>query len=62
MFPARADQSPGEAVVSINAPLPDVIVPLSVDAVERAGIVVALVTSGTAATDLRLPGVVEPNA
>ena len=29
---------------------------------ERAGIVVASVTSGTAGTDLRLPGVVEPNA
>ena len=29
---------------------------------ERAGIVVAPVTSGTSGTELRLPGVVEPNA
>lgn len=60
--PAGAGPSPGGAVVSSNAPLPDVIVPLSQDAVDRAGIVVAPVTSGTTATDLRLPGVVEPNA
>ena len=60
--PAGAEPSPRAAVASSNAPLPDVIVPLSQDAVERAGIVVAPVTSGTAATDLRLPGVVEPNA
>jgi len=45
-----------------NSPLPDVIVPLSQDAAERAGIVVAPVTSGTSGTDLRVPGVVEPNA
>ena len=60
--PAGAGLSPGAAVVSSNAPLPDVIVPLSQDAVDRAGIVVAPVTSGRTATDLRLPGVVEPNA
>lgn len=59
---AGAGPSPGAAVVSSNAPLPDVIVPLSKDAVDRAGIVVAPVTSGATATDLRLPGVVEPNA
>ena len=45
-----------------NSPLPDVIVPLSRDAVERAGIVVAPVTSGTSGSEIRLPGVVEPNA
>ena len=39
----------------------DVVVPLSQDAVERA-IVVAPVASGTSATEIRLPGVVEPNA
>ena len=60
--PAGAEPSPRAAVTSSNAPLPDVIVPLSQDAVDRAGIVVAPVTSGTTATDLRLPGVVEPNA
>ena len=56
-----AEPSPRAVVTSSNAPLPDVIVPLSHDAVERAGIVVAPVTTGTAGTDLRLPGVVEPN-
>jgi cobalt-zinc-cadmium efflux system membrane fusion protein len=60
--PADAEPSPGAAVAPSNAPLPDVIVPLSQEAVDRAGIVVAPVTSGTTATDLRLPGVVEPNA
>jgi cobalt-zinc-cadmium efflux system membrane fusion protein len=45
-----------------NAPLPDVVVPLSAEAVERAGIVVAPVASGTFAGGIRLPGVVEPNA
>ena len=45
-----------------DAPLPDVIVPLSQDAAARAGIVVAPVTSGTSGTEIRLPGVVEPNA
>jgi cobalt-zinc-cadmium efflux system membrane fusion protein len=60
--PAGAEPSPRAAVTSSNAPLPDVIVPLSQDSVDRAGIVVAPVTSGATATDLRLPGVVEPNA
>jgi cobalt-zinc-cadmium efflux system membrane fusion protein len=60
--PTSAQPSSAAPAAQSNSPLPDVIVPLSQDAVERAGIVVALVTSGTAATDLRLPGVVEPNA
>ena len=58
----RAAVSCVRPLATSNAPLPDVIVPLSQDAVERAGIVVAPVTSGTSATELRLPGVVEPNA
>jgi cobalt-zinc-cadmium efflux system membrane fusion protein len=45
-----------------DGPLADIVVPLSQDAVERAGIVVAPVASGTSGTELRLPGVVEPNA
>jgi RND family efflux transporter MFP subunit len=45
-----------------DAPLPDVIVSLSTEAVDRAGIVVAPVSSGTSAAGIRLPGVVEPNA
>lgn len=60
--PVGAQQSSGASAATSNAPLPDVVVPLSQDAVERAGIVVAPVTSGTSGTDLRLPGVVEPNA
>ena len=60
--PSSAQPSSAAPAAQSNSPLPDVIVPLSEDAVERAGIVVAPVTSGTAATDLRLPGVVEPNA
>ena len=60
--PAGAQQSPAASAATSNAPLPDVVVPLSQDAVERAGIVVAPVASGTSGTELRLPGVVEPNA
>ena len=45
-----------------NAPLPDVIVPLTAEAVDRAGIVVAPIVSGVSAGGIRLPGVVEPNA
>lgn len=60
--PAGAESSREAAVAPSNAPLPDVIVPLSQEAVERTGIVWAPVTTGTATTDLRLPGVVAPNA
>ena len=59
--PAGAQPSVASAATG-NAPLPDVVVPLSQDAVKRAGIVVATVASGTASTEIRLPGVVEPNA
>jgi membrane fusion protein, heavy metal efflux system len=45
-----------------STPLPDVVVPLAADAAERAGIVVAPVAAGTSTADIRLPGVVEPNA
>jgi cobalt-zinc-cadmium efflux system membrane fusion protein len=60
--PAGAPPPPSASAVTGNAPLPDVIVLLNQDAVERAGIVVAPVTSGTSKTEIRLPGVVEPNA
>jgi cobalt-zinc-cadmium efflux system membrane fusion protein len=63
MSPAMgAPPSPAASAAPSTSPLPDVIVPVSQDAVERAGIVVAPVTSGTSGTELRLPGVVEPNA
>jgi membrane fusion protein, heavy metal efflux system len=57
-----AQPSPGASVATSNAPLPDVVVPLSLNAVKRAGIVVAPAASGTSVTEIRLPGVVEPNA
>jgi cobalt-zinc-cadmium efflux system membrane fusion protein len=61
--PQPVDQPPGtRPAVSADAPLPDVIIPLSKEAVERARIVVAGVTSGSATGELRLPAVVEPNA
>ena len=47
---------------SSNGSLPDVVVSLAGEAVERAGIVVVPVATGTTAGDIRLPGVVEPNA
>ena len=61
--PRPSGAQPSSATASPeNAPLPDVVVPLSAEAVERAGIVVAPVASGTSAGGIRLPGVVEPNA
>jgi membrane fusion protein, heavy metal efflux system len=40
----------------------DIVVTLTPEAVERAGIATTTVASGTSAADVRLPGVVEPNA
>jgi cobalt-zinc-cadmium efflux system membrane fusion protein len=60
--PPGAQSSPAASAATSNSPLPDVIVPLAQDAVERAGIVVAPVTRGTSGSEIRLPGVVEPNA
>jgi RND family efflux transporter MFP subunit len=55
-----AGNAPGAG--ASDALLPDVKVTLGVDAVQRARIDVAPVTRGTSSVDLRLPGVVEPNA
>ena len=55
--PTGARQSRTASAAISNSTLPDVIVPLSQDAVERAGIVVAPVTSGTSGSEIRLPGV-----
>ena len=60
--PTGAQPSAAASAAASNAPLADVVVPLSQDAVKRAGIVVAPVASGTSASEIRLPGVVEPNA
>ena len=59
--PSGAEPSSPKAVPS-NAPLPNVVVSLTTEAVDRAGIVVAPVASGTSAGEIRLPGIVEPNA
>lgn len=45
-----------------SAARPDVVVTLSPEAIDRAGITVTAVTDGTATGGLRAPGVVEPNA
>jgi membrane fusion protein, heavy metal efflux system len=60
--PTGAQPPPAASAGASSTPLSDVVVPLSQDAVERAGIIVAPVASGTSATEIRLPGVVEPNA
>ncbi len=60
--PSSAQPSPAAPAVSRATPLPDVVVQLSQDAVKRAGITVAPVATGSSATEIRLPGVVEPNA
>jgi RND family efflux transporter MFP subunit len=54
--------SAGEPTVKDDAPLPDITVSLTQDAIRRAGIVVAPVLRGTVATAIRVPGTVEPNA
>ena len=57
-----ASSQPANADATAATPLPDVVVPLTKDAVERAGISVAAVSSGDTGSELRLPGLVEPNA
>lgn len=59
--PSGAEPSPATTGPG-NAPLPDVVVSLTAEAVERAGIVTAPVERGTAVGEIRLPGVVGPNA
>ena len=45
-----------------NGSMPDVVVSLSADAVKRAGIELATVTTGAGSSGVRIPGTVEPNA
>ena len=61
MTPAAPPPS-AAAVASVSAALPDVIVPLTKEAADRAGIGVGAVTTEPIADTLRVPGVVEPNA
>jgi RND family efflux transporter MFP subunit len=61
--PAPAsNQSPSTASVAAPAPLPDVVVTLTPEAMQRARIVLATVESGTSTATVRLPAVVAPNA
>jgi len=60
--PRSGGGSSSPAPAPSGAILPDVVVSLSPDAVKRAGIAVAAVRAGSATSDLRLPGAVEPNA
>jgi len=62
---AGAVQTPVGASPSAPVPgaaTPDVVVTLTPEAIQRAGIVVAPVSPGRDTSTLRLPGVVEPNA
>ncbi len=58
------DPAPNASTSSVatGAPLPDVTIMLTKDAVERAGITVTPVTAGNRTATMQLPGVVEPNA
>jgi cobalt-zinc-cadmium efflux system membrane fusion protein len=58
VMPAPAAAPSGAAGASAG----DVVVTLTPDAVERAGLMTATVATGTSTTEIRLPGVVEPNA
>jgi RND family efflux transporter MFP subunit len=60
--PAAAPLPAPATPIASGAPLRDVVVPLSQEAVARAGIVTTPVAAGALASELRLPGVVEPNA
>lgn len=59
--PARPAAEPTSGGVE-SAALPDVVVTLSKEAVDRAGVTVTAVAAGTMSGGLRAPGVVEPNA
>ena len=59
-----AVRTPASASPSVLTPggSPDVVVTLTPEAIQRAGIVLAPVSAGRDTSTLRLPGVVEPNA
>jgi len=64
-MPTSQTPSGAGTTPSANAsagPLPDVAVSLSADAVKRAGIELATVTTGAGSSGVRIPGTVEPNA
>jgi RND family efflux transporter MFP subunit len=57
-YPPSAAERPGLS----GQRAPDVVVPFTPEAIERAGIVVAQVVRGAPGDALRLPGIIEPNA
>jgi len=61
-FPSQPPMASGGVSGSNSAPLPDVAISLSEEAIKRVGIVVATVESSPLTATLRLPAVVEPNA
>ena len=58
----RPSPSDAEPKPSTSGPLPDVVVTLTSDSVQRAGITATPVAAGTPSGGLRAPGIVEPNA
>jgi hypothetical protein len=58
--PASEPASAPASAPASSVPLPDVVVTLTQEAIERAGITVTTVTAGTASEGLRAPGVVHP--
>jgi cobalt-zinc-cadmium efflux system membrane fusion protein len=54
-------ESPGRSSIPPRT-TDDIVVTLSPEAIQRAGIAVATVTAGTMSSGLRVPGAVEPNA
>ncbi len=57
-----AVRSPAGVLPSASAPAADIVVTLTPEAMQRAGIVLATVSAGHSRSMLRLPGVVEANA
>ena len=60
--PATGKAAAGASAPVASGALSDVVVPLSRQGVDRAGITVMTVVAGTTSGGLRAPGVVEPNA
>src|SRR6185312_7785677 len=60
--PLAASGAPPPAATAPGGSVAEAVVTLTSEATQRAGIVLATVTSGRAGSTLRLPGVVEANA
>jgi cobalt-zinc-cadmium efflux system membrane fusion protein len=60
--PGTASANAGDPARAAREALPDVVVPISKEVMERAGIAVAAVSSTDTVNAIRLPGIVEANA